>query len=269
MPGRRLIIAAAVAALVSGCGFYGQRGQWKDVLAPTEPEPLFSDGSTEFLQDDLYVYRLGNGDGLLLEVSGHEEFSGEIAVDQRGRTGVPNTDEVLDVAGLSLDEVEGKVAEAISPYVLGRPDVRLRLLSSTSRYYYVLGGVGYPGVYPMGARVVRLREALGAAGFFREYQADKRRLAVITPDSVQPTHLVTDGRAILMGKDEQNIVIKPGDVVFVQNRVIYDIDRFLYELFIATENVATTHDTVKFWEDASKGEFGDFAAPRRGVTIIY
>ncbi len=269
MPARRALWAVGLCSLLVGCGFYGRRGDFSDVLDPTEPAPLFSDGSSEVLSEDLYVYRLGNGDVMTLEIAAHEEFSGTVGVDERGRVLVPNTEKVLEVAGLSLDEAEGKIAASVAPYIIGPADVRLRLLSSSSKYYYILGGVGHPGVYPMGAKVIRLREALSIAGFFREFQADKKRVAVITPDPVQPTHLITDGRAILMGLDRQNIVVKPGDVIFVQDRIIYDIDRFLYELFIVTENTASTHDAVKFWEDAIDGEFGDFTAPRRGLTVIY
>ena len=269
MQGRRLYTLCALLLVACGCGFYGRRGQWQDVTEPVEPAPIFSDGTSDVLYDELYIYKVGNGDTVLLEVGGHEEFSGTVGIDQRGRMAVPNTDAVLDVAGLSLEEVEGRVAATVAPFVVGRPEVRASLMESRSKYYYVLGGVTYPGVYPMGARIVSLREALGKAGFFREFQADKRRVAVITPDPERPTHLITNGRAIQMGLDEQNVIVKPGDVIFVQNRLIYDIDRFLYELFITTENVATTHDAVKFWEDAIDGEFGDFTAPSRGVTIIY
>jgi len=264
-----LSIICAALLIACGCGFYGRRGEWKDVTEPVEPAPLFSDGTTDVLYDELYLYRLGNGDVVDLQVAGHEEFSGEVGVDQRGRTAVPNTDAILEVGGLSLEEAEARIAATIAPFVLGRPEVTASLLESQSKYYYVLGGVKYPGVYSMGARIVRLREALARTGFFREFQADKRRVGVITPDPKRPTYLITNGRAILMGKDEQNVILKPGDVVFVQNRIIYDIDRFLYELFITTENVATTHDAVKFWEDAEDGEIGDFTAPSRGVTIIY
>lgn len=269
MQGRCLYMLCAVLLLVCGCGFQGRRGDWQDVTEPVEPAPLFSDGSTGELYDELFLYRVGNGDTVSLDVAAHEEFSGPVGIDQRGRMAVPNTDAVFEAAGLSLEEIEGKVAATIAPFILGRPQVRVSLLDSRSKYYYILGGVTYPGVYSMGARVVRLRDALGQAGFFREFQADKRRLGVITPDAVRPTYLITNGRAILMGSDEQNIVIKPGDVIFVQNRLIYDIDRFLYELFMTTENVATTHDAVKFWEDAKNGEIGDFGAPSRGMTIIY
>lgn len=269
MQGRRLYTLCTVLLFVCGCGFHGRRGQWQDVTEPVEPAPVFSDGSTDILYDELFIYRVGGGDTVSLEVEAHEEFSGPVAIDQRGRMAVPNTDAVFEAAGLSLEEIEGKVAATVAPFVLGRPQVRVSLLDSRSKYYYVLGGVTRPGVYTMGARIVRLREALGEVGFFREYQADKRRLGVITPDVERPTYLITNGHAVLMGSDEQNIVIKPGDVIFVQNRLIYDIDRFLYELFIVTENVATTHDAVKFWEDAKNGEFGDFTAPSRGVTIIY
>ena len=94
-------------------------------------------------------------------------------------------------------------------------------------------------------------------------------MGVITPDEAEPTYVIANGRDILKGDDKYNVVIKPGDIVFVQNRIIYDIDRFLYELFRQTENVSTAHEAVKFWEDAIDGEFGDFSYPRHGVAIVY
>ncbi len=266
---RRLILTCAALAITLGCGFYGRRGDWAEVREPVEPAPLFSDGTTAVLYDELYTYRLGNGDVIAIDVAAHDEFSGLISVDQRGRMAVPNTDAVFEVAGLSLEDVEGRVAATVAPYIVGRPEVRVTLIESRSTYYYVLGGVVFPGVYPMGARVVRLREALAQAGFFRMVQADRRRVGVITPDPEQPTYFITNGRAIMMGLDESNIILKPGDIIFVQNRIIYDVDKFLWELFRTTENVAATHEAVKFWEDAIDGEFGDFSAPTRGLTILY
>jgi protein involved in polysaccharide export with SLBB domain len=255
--------------LALGCGFRGGRGDWDDVLEPVEPAPLLSDGSTRYLYDELMVYRVGGGDALSVTVLEHSEFDGPAGVDERGRMAVPGTDKVVEVTDLTLDEVTGRIAEILAPYVIGKPQVRVSLTSSASKYYYVLGGIGRPGVYSMGARTLTLREALAAAGFFMEHRADKRRVGIITPDAEKPTYLIADGAAILMGEDKYNIIMKPGDIIFVQDRVIYDIDRFLYEMFIMTENVSTTDKAVKFWEKAVDGEFGDFAAPRRGLTIIY
>lgn len=269
MLSRHILIAVAVVGLLCGCGFYGRRGEWADVLEPTEPEPLLSDGTSRSLHDKLTIYSVGCGDGLSVEIAGHEEFSGDVGVDQRGRIVVPNTDDLLEVEGLSLDEVEGRVARAISPYVVGRPEVNVTLMSSASKFYYVLGGVLKPGVYPMGGNVIRLREALGIAGFFESYVADKSRVGIVTPDPERPTYLIANGRKIMLGVDRHNIILKPGDVVFVQNRIVYDLDRFLYALFITTENTSTTHNAVKFWEDAIDGDFGDFMAPKRGLTIVY
>ncbi len=269
MLGRRLFTVALVAVVFVGCGFTGRRGDWKDVSEPEMPGALLSDGSTKVLYDELFIYKVGNGDGLRLSVAGHEEFGGAVSVDQRGRMAIPNTTNIIEVAELSLNEIEGLVADSIAAFVVGRPDVRVSLASSTSKHYYMLGGVGYQSIYPLGAKILRLREVLAIAGFFREYQADEKRVGIITPDPVQPTYLIANGRQILMGDDKYNVVIKPGDIIFVQNSIIYDIDRFLYRLFIQTENTATTHSAVKFWEDAKNGDFGNFAAPQRGLTIIY
>ncbi len=269
MRGRLVIIVAAVCILASCQGFYGRRGDWNDMTQPEFPGPLLSDCSEKVLYDELFVYKVGDGDGLRLKVTGHKEFSGATSVDQRGHMALPGTDEVLAVEGLSLDEVQALVSDAISRYVVGRPKVRVSLLGSASRYYYVIGGVRRPGVYRMGARVLRLREALAIAGFFREYMADKKRVGIITPDPVRPTHLIANGKQVLMGEDKYNAVIKPGDVIFVQNSVVYDVDKFLHILFRHTENVSTTNEVVDFWEDAAHGKFGTFTYPRDEITVIY
>ncbi|MCD6404534.1 MAG: polysaccharide biosynthesis/export family protein [Planctomycetes bacterium] len=269
MAGRWVIILAVVCILASCQGFYGRRGNWDDMTEPESPGPLLSDCTEKVPYDELFVYKVGNGDGLRLKVTGHKELSAATSVDQRGHMALPGTDEILAVEGLSLDEVQALVSDAISRYVIGRPKVRVSLVASASRYYYVIGGVRHPGVYRMGARVLRLREALAIAGFFREYMADKKRVGIITPDPVRPTHLIANGKQVLMGKEKYNAVIKPGDVIFVQSSVIYDVDKFLHMIFRQTENVSTTNEVVEFWEDAAHGEFGSFTYPRDAITVIY
>jgi len=265
----RVLAAALAAASLWGCGFYGERANIKDVIQPEQPTPLLSDGSTKVQYDELFEYKIGNGDSVQLAVTGHDELSGPATVDERGRIAIPSTDKVIAVAGLTLGEVEGRIGETISPYCVGQPKVHLRLTASRSKYYYVLGGVWAPGIYNMGARVVRLREALSAAGLFREYRADQRRIGVITPDPVKPTYVVVNGREALMGGDRYNVVIKPGDVIFVQDRIIYDLDWFLFALFRETENASTTNKAVKFWEDAVEGKIGTFTYPRDNVILLY
>ncbi len=265
----RLCVAAALAAALAGCGFTGQRADVNEALAPTEPAPLLSDGSSHVKYDTLFEYTLGNGDTVDVNVTGHAEFSGVANVDERGRLAVTNSGGVIPVDGMTLRQVEGGIAQLIAPFVVGEPKVRVSLIASRSKFYYMLGGVSHPGLYNMGAGVVRLREAIAAAGLFREYRADQSRVGVITPDPVRPTYVIVDAGDIMMGSDKYNLVIKPGDVIFVQDKIIYDIDGFLYALFRETENTSTANKAVKFWEEAKNGEIGDFSYPRQGVTLIY
>jgi len=76
-------------------------------------------------------------------------------------------------------------------------------------------------------------------------------------------------RDVFKGEDKYNVVIKPGDIICVQDKIIYDLDSFLYVLFKETSNVATTHRAAEFWQDAAKGKIGEFSSPRSGITIIY
>lgn len=265
----RALAAAALAAALSGCGFVGQRADWQEVLPPQRPAARLSDGATKNPYEELFEYTVGKGDGLQIEVAGHPEFSGPVTVDQRGRCLVPDSGEIMDVEGLTLDETEGRVRLALSRYVVGDPEINVRLTASRSKSYYMLGGVHHPGLYRMGANTLRLRDALASAGFFAEYRADKKRVGIITPDEERPTYVIANGRDILMGADKYNVVVKPGDIIFVQDKVIYDLDGFLYTLFRETENASTTNKAVEFWEEALQGDFGAFTYPRQGVTVIY
>jgi len=265
----RFAVAAAVVAVLWGCGFHGQRARVSDSLPPTQPAALLSDGTTKDPYQELFQYSIGNGDGLEVVVAGHAEFSGKTAVDQRGRIPIPNSTQLIDVSGLTLREAEGRVAQTIAPYVVGKPEVRVSLVESRSKSFYVLGGVWSPGLYRMNGSIVKLREAIAAAGFFREYRGDSTRVGVITPDPVKPTYVVVNVHNILMGEEKEDVIVKPGDIVFVQDRIIYDIDGFLYTLFRETENASTANKAVEFWEDALHGKWGDFTYPRSSVTVIY
>jgi protein involved in polysaccharide export with SLBB domain len=152
---------------------------------------------------------------------------------------------------------------------VGKPDVHISLVEARSKMYYVLGGVWAPGIYRMGGEVIRLREAIARAGLFREYRADQTRVGVITPDPAKPTYVIANAKKIMMGDDSENLIVKAGDVIFVQDKIIYDVDGFLYTLFRETENVSTADKAVKFWEDAVKGDIGDFTYPRSSVTVVY
>ena len=265
----RMCVAAAMAAVLLGCGFHGQRADWKDVLPPQEPTPLLSEGTTRVESDEVMEYRLGNGDLITVDILGHDEFSGALYVDERGKIQLSNTNEVVDVSGLTLPEAQGKVARVVSPYVVGQPDVRVSLAGSKSKYYYLLGGVWHPGLYQMGAKVVRLRDAIAWAGFFQEFRADQCRVGVITPDPERPTYVIANAHDILMGEDKYNVVIKPGDVIFVQDKIIFNLDKFLFMMFRETENASTANKAVKFWEDAKEGQIGEFSYPRQSLTLIY
>ena len=266
----RFTVAAAVVAALWGCGFHGQRADLSQSLAPTQPAAVLSDGTTKIPYQELFQYTVGNGDEIDIEVAGHSEFSGHAVIDQRGRLPVPNSTRVIDVAGLMICEVEGRITQEISAFCVGKPDVHVSLFASRSKFYYVLGGVAYPGLYRMDGSIVRLREAIAAAGLFREYRADQRRIGIITPDPVKPTYTIVSAYDAFRGEDRQNVIIKPGDIVLVQDRIIYDLDGFLYALFRETQDVSSTNRAVKFWQDAvSEGKFGNFTAPSPGATLIY
>ncbi|HUT25403.1 MAG TPA: polysaccharide biosynthesis/export family protein [Sumerlaeia bacterium] len=160
-------------------------------------------------------YRVGVGDMLRLMVWRHAEFCGEVTVDATGAIALPLTYERMSVAGLTLIEVEGKLAEAIKPYVLQPPQVSVELADSESRFFYVLGDVNEPGKYPMGDERVYVREAVVRANWPKRTAALARaRLVSSNPDK-SDARKINLKRILLDGDLTENYELKPGDIVVV------------------------------------------------------
>jgi polysaccharide export outer membrane protein len=143
-------VAAALAlALVAAPGAAQQQAPSPDPTpAPVSPE-----------------YTLGPGDILDVTVFGNEDLSRTATVQTNGAITVPLLGEVA-VAGLSIDEVKGRLQELYGRDYLVNPQVEVRVREYVSQSVIVVGEVVTPGKKPLKGST-RLIDALVEAGGFK------------------------------------------------------------------------------------------------------
>lgn len=148
-------------------------------------------------------YRLGSGDIVRVTVFGHEDLSGEFEVGASGGIPIPLVGEVA-AAGLTVQELQGAITQALQPDYLKNPRVGVDVLNY--RPFYIIGEVKTPGSYPYvsGMRVVN---AVALAGGFT-YRADEDDILITRASDPSGAKTPAD----------PNSVVLPGDVIEVPER---------------------------------------------------
>ena len=155
-------------------------------------------------QDDLEdQIVLSPGDRVQIAVFGHQDLSGEFEIDAMGRLSLPLIQDI-SVQGLTIDELEEAVVNALKPDILINPRVTAQLLSL--RPFYILGEVNAPGSYPYTADMTVMRAVAVAGGF--THRARENRIVIRRSMDGEETELaVSDDSKVL-----------PGDVIDVPER---------------------------------------------------
>lgn len=200
----------------------------------------------ELAAEKVSPYRLGPDDVLQIITRNHEEFSGKFVVDPYGKILIPTLGEIK-VEDLNREELVKKLKDEISKYV-EEPNVLVSIIQYRSRVVFILGEVSSPGKYPIEGDSVPLREAIAAAGFPTGLAATWR-VYVIKPRTVRPTYEVVNLYDILYrGKLARNVMLTPGDVVYVPMTILGKLAKsmsYLLDPFFKARNVATPLSTPK------------------------
>ena len=180
-------------------------------------------------------YLLGPGDVLDLRVYNEPQFNGPLVVDDEGNIAVPFIETPIRAQCRSDREIKVDVVKALSKY-LNKPQVNLRLTDARSRPpAVVFGAVRSPSRVQM-QRKVKLLDVLATSGGVTEAAGgdiqifhtepimcpDPEDLAAVPAETFQPADPTQVGydiyslRDLKDGKAEANPVVRPGDIVIVQ-----------------------------------------------------
>ncbi len=180
-------------------------------------------------------YLLGPGDVLDLRVYNEPQFNGALVVDDEGNVAIPFIESPIRAQCRSDREIKVDVVKALARF-LNKPQVSLRVTEAKSRPpAVVFGAVRSPSRVQMQRRV-KLLDLLATSGGITEAAGgdiqifhtealmcpEPEDLAAVPVDSYKPTDPTQVGydvyslRELKDGKAEANPVIRPGDIVIVQ-----------------------------------------------------
>ncbi len=126
------------------------------------------------------------------------------------------------VAGLTLEDAEGLVEQALLDEGEEKTAINIRLLDAMHRFY-VLGEVNSPGSYPLTGFESVLDGILAAGGLTSDAAQCKILLARPTPSHASRVTLPICYREIAqMGDTSTNYQLQPGDRIYVASRSFFD-----------------------------------------------
>ena len=182
-------------------------------------------------------YTLGRDDVIRIIVRNQPEFSGDFSINFDGRIQYNYLGD-LPVAGLTKYELQQVLEKMLAEYIRV-PSVTVQIMAYNSKVIYVIGEVGRPGKFIMRGDVIKLREAILAAGLLT-HDAATSRVHVIKPDLTDPRVRVVNMKRILYkGKLKDDVDLYPGEIVVVPSTVLSKINDFLGTLLNPVSRAAS------------------------------
>lgn len=187
------------------------------VIAPPETDPaklaLPRDKAVEkaaqgLAQDD-HPFILGAEDQISVLIYGSPEFSGAHMIRPDGKITMPFLGDVV-AAGFAPVELSNSIRDKLKKYIVD-PDVSVSVNAVNSKRYYIQGEVGRSGEFKL-LVPTRVLEALVNAGGFKDF-ANQKKIVIMRPSGER---LNFNYKEVIKGKKmEQNIFLKPGDIIIV------------------------------------------------------
>lgn len=174
---------------------------------------LFAGEPTSFMPSENAAvpdtYLIGRGDTLNINFYGKESESYEVVVDREGRISIPNLSPV-QVAGLTFAEVKELIKAKVEQEVIGiKAFVSIGKLRSIR--VLVLGEAYKPGSYSVSS-LTTVSHALFVSGGVSDI-ASLRNIQVKRAGKVVANFDLYD--LLINGDSSNDIILKPGDVVFI------------------------------------------------------
>jgi len=173
---------------------------------------------------DVTNYTLGPGDVIEIAVLRHPEFSGSYLINQEGKIQYKSVGDI-EVKGLTKAQAADKLKTALAQYVVS-PEINVSIIEYGSKVFYVMGEVGSPGQFIMRAESISLRDAIHMAGL-PTLNAAMRKCQLVTPSEdgnykIRSVDLYT---LLYRGDLRKNVMIKPGDILYVPSTVMTKVIR--------------------------------------------
>ena len=159
------------------------------------------------------TYVLGPGDIVRLTVWMHEDLSKEGVIRDDGTYHVHLAGNVK-AEGMTVTEFQTYVTDKLAEYVQ-KPQVDAEIVTYNSKFFYLIGQLREPGLYPITATTT-VMEAISRGKGFTE-KANLGEAYLIHNKEIVPVDFVS---LFKKGQMENNIHLDDGDVIYVPNMEI-------------------------------------------------
>ena len=186
--------------------------------APTPtPSPAASSGVGD--------YEVGPGDVLDIAVFGNDDLSRIPTVQTNGSITFPLLGEV-QVAGLTIAEVQRKITNLLAKDYLVNPQVEVKVREYQSQFVSVVGEVNSPGRKPIRGRM-RLVDALLEAGGFKQSSSGEVLIARSDgafDDGKKSITVRISGSATLQDQINLELPLRNGDIITALTKSFVTVD---------------------------------------------
>jgi protein involved in polysaccharide export with SLBB domain len=174
-------------------------------------------------------YRLQIGDELAIKFYYNSELNELVKIRPDGRITLQLIDEII-AAGLTTAELDLEITRRYTEK-LRVPEITVIVKEFSSQKIYVGGEVNVPGLIPYHERLTALMAIFQANGFKRS-AALKHVIILRNQGTNQPSYKIINLKNDLSGfSEQQDVLLKPFDIVFVPRTAISKINQFIDEYF--------------------------------------
>jgi polysaccharide export outer membrane protein len=154
-------------------------------------------------------YVIGPLDVLQIKVWNNANLSGIVAVDSDGTISMPLIGEIK-ADGLTPRQLKEKISERLKDFFNNDPNVDVSVAKVNSKRFFVYGGVGHAGEFPL-IEETTVMDALANTGGFKEF-ANKKKIYIMRDTQ----RFNFNYKEVSEGKNmKQNIVLENGDRIYV------------------------------------------------------
>ena len=161
--------------------------------------------------DPAAAFQIGPEDILDISVWKNPDLSRVVPVRPDGKVSLPLVNDI-QAAGLTPATLRQQVTDKLSEFIPA-PEVSVMVREVHSRKVAVVGAVKTPGRFELKSPMTVL-EVIALAQGFTDFAA-RDRIVVLRQDGATTTRVPFNYRKIADGVEQENFVVKPGDIVVV------------------------------------------------------
>jgi polysaccharide biosynthesis/export protein len=162
-------------------------------------------------------YQVATGDVIDLSFSPTAEYNQTVSVQPDGYITLREVGDVY-VRGMTVPEMRKAISAAYGK-ILHDPEITVLLKDFDKPHFTVTGQVGHPGKFELRAETT-VSEALAQAGGMTEKSKDSQVLLFRRVSADWAEVKLLDVKGIYKGKFQEDVPLRPGDMLFVpQNRI--------------------------------------------------